>query len=208
MAYSITGFYPDPRAGGLRIHTYKSTDAQATVEASGYFNDLTLIVNVGDKIECYNSTDDINYVLRVIGNSSGTVTTTAISTSFEAVTTTEAVTAKETGKTFLLNSATGFVTTLPAAKVGLRYKFIVGTAPTSGNHTVVTASSANVIHGQISSAEDAAGSVSTAASADTISFVENKAIIGDWAEVVCDGTRWFVSGMCNVQDGMTTTQAS
>lgn len=208
MAYSIAGFYPDPRAGGLRVHTYTSTDAQSVVEASGYFNSLDGVLNVGDKIECYNSTALIGYTLRVITNASGTVTTSAINTSFEAITTTEAVTAKETGKTYLLNSATAFVTTLPAASVGLRFKFIVGTAPTSGNHTIVTASSANVIHGQICSAEDAAGDVACAASADTISFVANKAIIGDWAEVVSDGTRWFVSGMCDVQDGMTTTQAS
>lgn len=127
--------------------------------------------------------------------------------SSESVITTKTITAAESGSTFILNLAAGFVTTLPAPSAGLKYKFIVGTAPT-GSYTIVTNASANVIHGQIASAEDAAGSVSTTAASDTISFVLNLAIIGDYCEVISDGTSWFVSGLCNVQDGMTTTQAS
>ncbi len=115
--------------------------------------------------------------------------------------------AGDSGKTFYLNLAGGFATTLPAPSMGLKFKFVVNTAPTTA-YTVVTASSANVIHGQVSSAEDAAGSVACAASSDTISFVANKAIKGDWVSVESDGTSWFVQGMCNVQDGITTTQAS
>ena len=208
MAYALSGFYADQRGGGLRVHTYTSTDAQATVEASGYFDSLDAVLNAGDKIECYDSTNDINYVLRVAAITSGVVTTVAVNTSFETLTAADTLTAKETGKTILLGSATGFAVTLPSPSAGLRFKFIVSVAPTSGNHTVVTASSANIIHGQLASPEDAAGSVATAAAADTISFVANLAIIGDNAEVVSDGTNWYVSGMCKVQDGMTTTQAS
>lgn len=127
--------------------------------------------------------------------------------SIESVTTTNVITASENGKVFILNAAGGFVSTLPAPAAGLQFTFIVGTAPTT-SYTVVTASSANIIHGQIASAEDAAGSVATAASADTITFVANKAIKGDRVEVISDGTNWFVTGFCNVQDGITTTQAS
>lgn len=127
---------------------------------------------------------------------------------YETVTTTNVITAAETGKTFFLNSATGFASTLPAPALGLWFKFIVTTAPTSGNHTVGTDSADNIIHGQISTGEDAAGSVVTAAAADIINFVANTAIVGDYVECVSDGTNWYVSGMCAVQDGMTTVQTA
>lgn len=125
----------------------------------------------------------------------------------ETLTAAKTLVAGDSGKTFFLNLAGGFAVTLPSPSMGLRFKFVVNTAPTTA-YTVVTASSANIIHGQVSSAEDAAGSVATAASADTISFVANKAIKGDYVELESDGTSWFVSGMCYVQDGITTTQAS
>lgn len=127
----------------------------------------------------------------------------------EVVTTTNVLTAAESGKHCILNSATGFVSTLPAPAIGLEFYFHVGaTVPTSGNHTVVTDSSANIIVGNICSPEDAAGSVSVVQDADTISFVANLALHGDHAYVYSDGTNWYLSGMCAVQDGMTTTQAS
>ena len=112
------------------------------------------------------------------------------------------------GTVYTLNSATEFATTLPSPIAGCYFKFIVLAAPASASYTVVTASSANIINGQVASAEDAAGSVSTAAAADTITFVDSKAIRGDYVELFSDGTYWFVSGMCNVQDGITTTQAT
>ncbi len=131
-----------------------------------------------------------------------------VTTLHEEVTGANTITAAETGKHFVLNTATGFVSTLPAVAVGLEYFFHIGaTAPTS-THTIVTDSSANIIEGNITSPEDALGSVTVTAAADTISFVANKALRGDYAHVYCDGVNWFLDGMCTVQDGMTTTQAS
>jgi hypothetical protein len=89
----------------------------------------------------------------------------------------------------------------------MKFRFVVKAAPSGAAYTIVTGSSANVIYGQVASAEDAAGSVATTAASDTITFVDGKAIIGDYVEVVSDGTNWYVYGMCNVQDGITTTQA-
>ncbi len=126
----------------------------------------------------------------------------------EAVTTTNVITAAETGTHFILNTATAFVSTLPAPAAGLEFWFHVGaTAPTT-THTVVTDSSDNIIVGNICSPEDAAGSVAVVQDADTISFVASLALHGDFAHLWCDGTNWFLNGMCAVQDGMTTTQVS
>jgi len=112
------------------------------------------------------------------------------------------------GTTYTLNSATEFATTLPSPIAGCYFKFIVKAAPSSASYTVVTASSANIIEGQVASAEDAAGSVVTAADSDTVTFVDSKAIKGDYVEMISDGTNWYVSGLCNVQDGITTSQVS
>ena len=125
----------------------------------------------------------------------------------EAVTTTNVITAAESGTRFVLNSATAFVSTLPTPAAGLEYWFYIGATEPTTSHTVVTASSANIIVGNVSSPEDAAGSVATVTDADTVTFVANKAVHGDYVHVWSDGTNWYLDGMCKVQDGITTTQA-
>ena len=125
----------------------------------------------------------------------------------EAVTTTNVITAAENGTRFVLNTATAFVSTLPAPAAGLEYWFYIGATVPTTTHTIVTNASANVIEGTISSREVSA-LVACVAAADTISFVANLAVTGDYAHVWSDGTNWFLNGMCFVQDGMTTTQAS
>jgi hypothetical protein len=127
----------------------------------------------------------------------------------KALTAAATLTIEESGTIVTLGTAGGFAVTLPAVAdaAGCSYRFVVKVAPTTA-YTVVTASSENKIQGQVCSAEDAAGSVSTAAASDTVTFVANKAIIGDYVDLVCDGVYWYASGMCNVQDGITTTQAS
>ena len=128
----------------------------------------------------------------------------------EAVTGANTIANTETGTRFVLNSGTAFKSTLPSPASGLEFWFYCGaTPPSGGDHTIVTPglSPANIIVGNISSAEDAAGSVTTHALADTISFKNGKAVLGDFCHIWCDGTYWFLDGMCKVQDGMTTTQA-
>lgn len=124
----------------------------------------------------------------------------------ESVITTNVIAASESGKTFFLNLAAGFVSTLPAPVAGMRFTFIVGTAPTGGAYTIVSASSANIIKGiQHSSAGDA-GDSGTAD--DTISFVANQAVAGDRVELFTDGTSWFAYAFSDVAAGVTFTQAS
>lgn len=117
--------------------------------------------------------------------------------------TTKTVLATETGKTFFLNLAAGFTVTLPEPAEGLKYKFIVATAPTTA-YIIVTNGSDNIIQGSVCSPEVVA-LVSVVADADDINFVANLAVKGDYVELESDGTSWFLSGMVFVQDGITTT---
>ena len=125
----------------------------------------------------------------------------------EAITAANTIEASESGTRFVMNTATARIQTLPSPAAGLEYWFYVGATEPTGSHTIVTASSANIIVGNVSSPEDAAGAVATVTDADTISLVASKAVHGDFVHVWSDGTNWYLDGMCKVQDGITTTQA-
>lgn len=124
----------------------------------------------------------------------------------EVVTAGDTITAQESGKTFILNSATALAMVLPTAAVGLNFKFIIGaTEPTSASHTIKTASDATVIQGFV--LEGTPG-VDAGADEDTITFVVNLAKSGDYVTVECnDGTNWNVSGFTLGADGITLTDA-
>lgn len=124
----------------------------------------------------------------------------------EAVTATNVLVAAESGKVLYLDAAAGFVTTLPAPALGLRFTFIVKTAPSGGSYTVVTASSANIIKGNQNSVAGDAGDFGTAD--DTITFVAASSVAGDKVEVHSDGTSWFAYAISKVAAGVTFTQAS
>ena len=126
----------------------------------------------------------------------------------EAITAANTITAAESGTRFVMNTATARIQTLPSPAAGLEYWFYVGATEPTGTHTIVTASSANIIVGNVSSPEDAAGNVATVTDADTISLVASKAVHGDYVHVWSDGTNWYLDGQCKVQDAITTTQAS
>lgn len=128
------------------------------------------------------------------------------STNAVIITGTKEVSAAESGTTFFINNATGFVSTLPAPFIGAKYTFINMTANTSGNHTVVTTSSANIIKGNQNSVAGDAGDTGTGD--DTISFVANQSLAGDKVELFSDGTSWFAYAISRVAAGMTFTTAS
>lgn len=115
------------------------------------------------------------------------------------------LTAEDSGKVIFLNSATGFATTLPAPAAGLHFKFIVSTAPTSGNHTIVTSGGANIIEGNSFISPDAIGV--PAVNEDSINLVANQAAIGDNVDLWSNGTSWFVNAFARVAAGVTFTSA-
>lgn len=127
----------------------------------------------------------------------------------ETVTATNTLTAEESGKTCFLSSATEFVTTLPAPAAGLVFDFIVVAAPSGASYTVVTNGSSNIMLGHILTCQDAGGtSDSEVSGGDTLSFVDGKAVKGDRARFISDGTSWYVSAFSKVFDGITITTAS
>lgn len=159
--------------------------------------------------------DDLNFGL---GSTAGTtpafsidedlVTTWTGGTVALAATTTGAdtLTVAECGKTIFLNNATGYATTLPTVggttgPAGCEFTFIVKTALTSGNHTVVTGNThENVMEGMVTHA----AAVSACASEDTLTFVDT-VLPGAWVHVVSDGAAWYVTGEAVTTNLLTCT---
>jgi len=124
-----------------------------------------------------------------------------ISANSEVVTTTNAIAAAESGTTYILNSATAFVSTLPAAALGLRYTFIAGaTQVTGGNHTIVPTED-NTIYGEYL----VAGLTVPASAEGSINWVADTILPGDRLDVFCDGTNWYVSGAAAASGAITFT---
>lgn len=122
----------------------------------------------------------------------------------EVVTATNVIAAAESGKTFFLDAAAGFASTLPAPAAGLRFSFIVKTAPTSNGYTIVTnGTTQKVLKGLAVIAADAVGDVS--AGGTTATFVHNQALPGDRADMICDGTIWYMIGYAQVTAALTIT---
>lgn len=118
----------------------------------------------------------------------------------EVVTTTNVITANESKKVFFLSLAGGFTSTLPAPAAGLRFRFIVKTAPTTA-YVITTNAGANIMYGMM---EERAGTAGVAGAAcDTLNLVANQAKIGDWVEFDSDGTNWYYHGMVDVAAGTT-----
>lgn len=127
----------------------------------------------------------------------------------EDLTAENTLTAADSGKILFLNAETEFETTLPSPAAGLHFKFIVKAAPASASYTIVTASSANIIIGGINELEvDTGDDGPYDADGDTITFVDGTAVVGDWVELVSDGTSWYVTGQANADGGITITKAS
>ena len=81
MAYSATGFtaYSAAKRGSApSMYGYKTTDAIADVNTSGYFNSLSDTLEVGDIIHCVTSTGTTAVVslVYVLSNASGVVDVT------------------------------------------------------------------------------------------------------------------------------------
>jgi len=126
------------------------------------------------------------------------------SANVETVITTNVITAAESGKTFFLDLAGGFESTLPAPAAGLRFSFIVKTAPTTGSYTIVTnGTTQKVLKGLVLVAADGVGDVS--AGGTTATFAANQALPGDRIDMICDGTIWYMKGFAQVAAGITIT---
>lgn len=147
--------------------------------------------------------------VKVIPGGSGTAEVVLQETSgagaAEVVIATNVILAAESGRTFYLNAATEFVSTLPAPALGLRFTFIVAAAPSGADYTVVTNGAAEIIIGKVHSAAGDAGDVENTAGGTTITFAGGQAVAGDRVDIESDGTNWYAVCFASVAAGITIT---
>jgi hypothetical protein len=96
----------------------------------------------------------------------------------------------DSGKTFMLTGIVGYALTLPAPKAAVKYKFIVQDLFATTDW-VLTATGA-IMFGTVMELS----TVQAVATATTINLELGADTIGDWLEVISDGTNWYVSGAC------------
>jgi len=119
----------------------------------------------------------------------------------ETLTGATTLTAEDSGKVFVLNAAAGAQITLPAVAdaAGQNYRFIVGALFATTAWTVKAAS--NRIQGGVI----VNSTLVPAADENTITFSASADTIGDFVELNCDGTNWYVFGMGTASGAITLT---
>tara|TARA_R110000803_G_scaffold14887_9_gene41369 strand:+ start:4603 stop:5010 length:408 start_codon:yes stop_codon:yes gene_type:complete len=103
----------------------------------------------------------------------------------------------DSGKVFILTAAAGAAITLPALKAGANFKFIVGSAFATTSWTV-TGGGAKIQGTVIVNGASVLGENET-----TITFADAAEKIGDFAELHCDGTNWYLSGVGSAASSIT-----
>lgn len=93
----------------------------------------------------------------------------------------------ESGST-IYASATGTTTTLPAAREGLVYRFVVGGALDTSNWVIDSAEGDNIEGSLI-----VAGAVVDCDAEDQLNFVIDGENLGDYVELRSNGSKWYIT---------------
>jgi len=128
----------------------------------------------------------------------------------EDLTATKSLAPSDSGKVFFLNATAEFTTTLPSvakAGAGWNCKFIVKAAPSGAAYVVTekTSDDTNIIvtNGIVELEVDTGTDGLVNAAHTTITFADGVAVQGDWIEVLCDGTNFYVKGATRADGGIT-----
>lgn len=74
MAFALSGLYQvGPGGGGVRLWTYSSADAIATVNTAGYFNNASDLLAVRDIIFVVDTATPTAHIVSVLSNAAGVV---------------------------------------------------------------------------------------------------------------------------------------
>ena len=118
----------------------------------------------------------------------------------ETIAADKTLTAADSGKTFWLDNATGETITLPALKDGLNFKFVIADNFATDNWIIDSAEGDN-IEGMV----EVAGAVVVASGEDQVNFIATAEAKGDFVQLECNGTNWFLSGQAALSGGITVT---
>lgn len=96
----------------------------------------------------------------------------------------------QSGEVITLSATGGSAISLPSPSKGLQYKFIVSA---TGGHTI-TAPSACIYGAVCNAVSNTAASILSTGAAKTGIATTTGSVVGDSITLVCDGSKYFVSG--------------
>lgn len=190
--------------GNAKRWSYITTDAIATVMASGYFDSTVANkLSIGDIIDVMvvnaiapasRTSATGNFSIMVATNDLTTVTTTVADSSASGVVATTATTltitrALHSGRTVVVNSTAPIAVTLPQATgTGAKYKFFIGVVATATSHTIKVANATDKMAGYafvVTTSSTNAEAFATTATDDTISLNGTTlgGLVGDVIEI-------------------------
>jgi hypothetical protein len=228
MAQASVISIPDPGAATANFVLTSAANDGAVVSSTSvelnYLDITTLGTGAASKALVLDAGDDYTWpatgilTYGVLKDSAGTtLNATAyeinmaadVSTKVEEVIAANVITSAECGRTFVLNAAAEFASTLPAiaGTGGCKFRFIVRGAPAAASYTIGTAAETTSIVGGINELEvdtsDDGPSCVAAGGCDVITFVDGVAVEGDYVELISDGTYWYLSGQTAADGGAT-----
>ena len=121
----------------------------------------------------------------------------------EEITAAKTLDPSDSGKVFTIDASSEYTISLPKAAdagVGWNCRFIVTTGGSS-DVTVAPDSSEDTLIGMIGSA-DSSGGESAESGVDELKFL-SACEPGEWAELICDGSKFYVSGQQHDNNHMT-----
>lgn len=134
----------------------------------------------------------------------GTTLSSGIILDTGAIVATSTLTSTSDNNQLLGASAVFTTVTLPAATDGLSYKFVV-TGALTGEETLIDSAEGDNISGllQVNGADVACSAE------DQINIITDGEVIGDFVELLSDGTNWYIVGsQADAADKMTCTDPS
>ena len=123
---------------------------------------------------------------------------------------TKSLTAADSGKTFFVDISTvSIVATLPAPEAGLHYKFVLSVASdneATKDFLLNTHADSTDINGSVI-VNGAHVEVTNATSAVALDSTTGVATVGDFFEVDCDGTDWYIRGVVKTASAVVINDA-
>lgn len=181
-----TGFLPEFSSiqQGLGVPTHQAQNG-------------TVFLDRATGLQYFNTTGGTTWVRVGVGSGNALAQT---------LITTTTLTAADSGKPFFLNLAGGFTVNLPSVAFGLKFTFIVKTAPTTAYILLAEAvADHDTIIGWPINVGGADSAADGNAAGDQINFVANVSLPGDRVDLECDGAFWYARATAKLINAITIT---
>jgi len=115
------------------------------------------------------------------------------------------ISAVDTGKIMITPQtvgATNITFTLPSLAAGLHYRFINGAPAALSGTVLILSQTANSIFGSILTGPTLGVALKDVNGQTQTGFLTGISIRGDYIDLTCDGTNWYIDGRSRVANGV------